>query len=92
MHPLLLHPQAAEPELVVLIQTSNPNLCLSLQAAVGASGLDLVIHAAGPFQRNDNHLVLAAAIDGRVPYLDVSDDTTYSERYPSLSPAMPVWD
>ena len=58
---------------------------------MGAVGVDLVIHAAGPFQRNDNHLVLTAAIDSRVPYLDVSDDTTYSERCPCLPAAMPVW-
>ena len=48
-----------------------------MQAAI--KGADLVIHAAGPFQRTDNHSVLEAAIKTGTPYIDVSDATTYSE-------------
>ena len=39
---------------------------------------DLVIHAAGPFQRRDRCHVLEAAIMGKTPYLDVCDDVEYS--------------
>ena len=43
-------------------------------------GADLVIHAAGPFQRRERCGVLDAAIAAGVPYLDVCDDTAYSQR------------
>lgn len=49
-----------------------------LQAVL--SGADLVIHAAGPFQRSENHTVLQKAIEAKVAYLDVCDDMDYSER------------
>jgi NAD(P)-dependent dehydrogenase (short-subunit alcohol dehydrogenase family) len=51
----------------------------SIKAALEEK-VDLVIHVAGPFQQSENHKVLEHAIASRTPYLDVSDDTTYSER------------
>ena len=51
-----------------------------MQAALASGGHDLVIHAAGPFQRCDSHSILQNAIESRVPYLDLSDDLSYSER------------
>jgi hypothetical protein len=42
-------------------------------------GADLVVHTAGPFQRKGSCLVLQAAIGKKVPYLDVCDDTEYSQ-------------
>jgi hypothetical protein len=44
-----------------------------------------VIHAAGPFQRRPRCDVLEAAIAAGVPYLDVCDDTDYSQRAKALS-------
>ncbi|MEW5311277.1 MAG: hypothetical protein WDW38_003005 [Sanguina aurantia] len=52
-----------------------------LEAILGA---DLVIHTAGPFQRTENHSVIEAAIAARVPYIDVCDDTPYSEQSKNL--------
>ena len=54
----------------------------SLAAAL--RGADLVVHCAGPFQRRQDCAVLEAAIVARVPYLDVCDDTTYSQRAKAL--------
>lgn len=48
------------------------------------SGIDLVIHTAGPFQRRQDCNVLEAAIAAGVPYLDVCDDTAYSQRAKTL--------
>jgi saccharopine dehydrogenase-like NADP-dependent oxidoreductase len=50
----------------------------SLAAAL--AGADLVVHAAGPFQRQPRCAVLEAAIAARVPYLDVCDDTAYGQQ------------
>lgn len=55
----------------------------SLLAAL--KGADLVIHAAGPFQRRADCNVLEAAIAAGVPYLDVCDDTEFSQRAKGLS-------
>lgn len=49
----------------------------SVKAAI--AGADLVVHTAGPFQRSSNFNVIEAAIELRIPYMDVCDDTTYSE-------------
>jgi short subunit dehydrogenase-like uncharacterized protein len=57
----------------------------SLAAAL--RGADLVVHAAGPFQRQPRCPVLEAAIAARVPYLDVADDTAYAQRAQALHPA-----
>lgn len=54
----------------------------SLAAAL--KGADLVIHAAGPFQRRSDCAVLEAAIAAGVPYLDVCDDTSFSQRAKAL--------
>lgn len=50
-----------------------------MQAAI--EGASLVIHTAGPFQRSENFAPIEAAIEARVPYIDVCDDTTYSEKW-----------
>ncbi|XP_052185714.1 uncharacterized protein LOC127797153 isoform X2 [Diospyros lotus] len=42
--------------------------------------VDLVIHAAGPFQQADKCTVLEAAIQTKTAYIDVCDDTSYSWR------------
>lgn len=54
----------------------------SLLAAL--KGADLVIHTAGPFQRRQDCAVLEACIAVGVPYLDVCDDTAYSQRAKAL--------
>lgn len=57
-------------------------LCHVLCCAQAAlEGADLVIHTAGPFQRCRHHNVLEAAIAAKVPYIDVCDDTEYSEKW-----------
>ncbi|KAG8089108.1 hypothetical protein GUJ93_ZPchr0011g28151 [Zizania palustris] len=43
-------------------------------------GVDLVVHAAGPFQREHECTVLQAAIATKTSYIDVCDDTDYSWR------------
>ncbi|KAK9837667.1 hypothetical protein WJX74_002531 [Apatococcus lobatus] len=43
-------------------------------------GSALVIHAAGPFQRKEGARVLEAAIATGTPYMDVCDDTKFSQR------------
>ncbi|KAJ7959720.1 Saccharopine dehydrogenase [Quillaja saponaria] len=48
------------------------------------SEVDLVVHAAGPFQQTDNCTVLDAAIETKTAYIDVCDDTNYSWRAKSL--------
>ena len=50
----------------------------SLLSAI--KGADLVIHTAGPFQRRQDCNVLEACIASGVPYLDICDDTEYSQR------------
>lgn len=50
----------------------------SVKAAI--QGADLVIHAAGPFQRKGTCTVLQAAIELRTPYMDVCDDVEYTEQ------------
>lgn len=47
------------------------------QAAIADA--DLVLHTAGPFQHSSNYNVIEAALEARTPYIDVCDDTTYSE-------------
>ncbi|XP_044478860.1 uncharacterized protein LOC123225048 [Mangifera indica] len=46
--------------------------------------VDLVVHAAGPFQQAKNCNVLEAAIETKTAYLDVCDDTSYALRAKSL--------
>ncbi|CAJ1933958.1 unnamed protein product [Sphenostylis stenocarpa] len=54
----------------------------SLETAL--KSVDLVIHAAGPFQRAERCSVLEAAINTKTAYLDVCDDTIYAWRAKSL--------
>ncbi|XP_071709356.1 uncharacterized protein [Rutidosis leptorrhynchoides] len=54
----------------------------SLESALG--DVDLVVHAAGPFQQTDNCRVLEAAVRAKTAYLDVCDDTNYALRAKSL--------
>eukprot|EP00904_Undaria_pinnatifida_P012410 jgi/Undpi1/829/HiC_scaffold_10.g04293.m1 len=42
--------------------------------AKALAGCDLVVHTAGPFQRKSRPEVLEAAIQAKVPYVDVCDD------------------
>ncbi|EFJ44432.1 hypothetical protein VOLCADRAFT_95342 [Volvox carteri f. nagariensis] len=51
----------------------------SVRGLLNSTDADLVIHTAGPFQRSKNYAVLEAALDTRTPYIDVCDDTPYSE-------------
>ncbi|PSC75317.1 saccharopine dehydrogenase [Micractinium conductrix] len=52
--------------------------------AAALRGADLVVHSAGPFQRRSDCDVLEACIAAGVPYLDVCDDTEYSQRAKQL--------
>ncbi|EOY32767.1 Saccharopine dehydrogenase isoform 2 [Theobroma cacao] len=54
----------------------------SLEAAL--SDVDLVVHAAGPFQQAQKCNVLEAAIETKTAYLDVCDDTSYAFRAKSF--------
>ncbi|XP_015875803.3 uncharacterized protein LOC107412530 [Ziziphus jujuba] len=54
----------------------------SLEAAL--TDVDLVVHAAGPFQQADKCTVLEAAIQTKTAYVDVCDDTNYSQRAKSF--------
>uniref|UniRef100_A0ACD5Y4K7 Uncharacterized protein n=1 Tax=Avena sativa TaxID=4498 RepID=A0ACD5Y4K7_AVESA len=47
-------------------------------------GVDLVVHAAGPFQRDDKCIVLQAAISAKTGYIDVCDGVDYSWRAKSF--------
>lgn len=50
----------------------------SLRAAF--QGADLVVHAAGPFQRKMTCDVLEVALATGTPYMDICDDADYSQR------------
>ncbi|XP_021279391.1 uncharacterized protein LOC110413016 [Herrania umbratica] len=54
----------------------------SLEAAL--SDVDLVVHAAGPFQQAQKCTVLEAALETKTAYLDVCDDTSYAFRAKSF--------
>ncbi|KAJ6984666.1 hypothetical protein NC653_022842 [Populus alba x Populus x berolinensis] len=54
----------------------------SLGAAL--KDVDLVVHAAGPFQQAAKCTVLEAAIETKTAYLDVCDDTSYALRAKSF--------
>lgn len=47
-------------------------------------GVDLVVHTAGPFQQAEMCTVLEAAIQNKIAYLDVCDDTSYAQRAKSF--------
>nr|XP_043628149.1 uncharacterized protein LOC122599667 [Erigeron canadensis] len=54
----------------------------SLESAL--ADVDLVVHAAGPFQQTEDCRVLEAAIQAKTAYLDVCDDTHYAWRAKSF--------
>ncbi|CAN1267726.1 hypothetical protein LINPERPRIM_LOCUS12893 [Linum perenne] len=54
----------------------------SLEAAM--NGVDLVVHAAGPFQQTNRCPVLEMAIETKTAYVDVCDDTSYALRAKSF--------
>lgn len=54
----------------------------ALEAAL--KEVDLVVHAAGPFQQAGRCTVLEAAIHTKTAYIDVCDDTSYAFRAKSL--------
>ncbi|KAI5084221.1 hypothetical protein GOP47_0000390 [Adiantum capillus-veneris] len=54
----------------------------SLEKAI--DGKDIVVHAAGPFQRKEHCNVLESAISSKVAYVDVCDDQEYSQRTKGL--------
>nr|XP_029122666.1 uncharacterized protein LOC105052454 isoform X1 [Elaeis guineensis] len=56
----------------------NINNAKMMEAAL--EGVDLVFHAAGPFQRAEKCTVLEAAISTKTAYVDVCDDTDYARR------------
>ncbi|GAB4856008.1 hypothetical protein Ancab_024647 [Ancistrocladus abbreviatus] len=55
---------------------------VALEAAL--NDVDLVVHAAGPFQQAGRCNVLEAAIRTKTAYVDVCDDTTYAWRAKSF--------
>ncbi|CAG9466044.1 unnamed protein product [Pedinophyceae sp. YPF-701] len=57
----------------------------SVMRAIEASGAGTVVHTAGPFQGRQGSVVLEAAIETGVSYMDVCDDTEYSRRAKKLS-------
>lgn len=57
--------------------TDHQTAFTSMQAAI--ADVDLVIHAAGPFQALQNYNVLEAALSAKKAYIDVADDTTFAE-------------
>ncbi|GJN28364.1 hypothetical protein PR202_gb16475 [Eleusine coracana subsp. coracana] len=63
----------------VQVDTQNASM---LENAL--QGVDLVVHAAGPFQREQKCAVLEAAISTKTAYIDVCDDTDYSWRAKGL--------
>lgn len=52
--------------------------------AKALDGADLVINCAGPFQKRESCQVLEAAIDAKVPYIDVCDDMAFARRAKTL--------
>eukprot|EP01023_Acetabularia_acetabulum_P027094 TRINITY_DN25646_c1_g1_i7.p1 TRINITY_DN25646_c1_g1~~TRINITY_DN25646_c1_g1_i7.p1 ORF type:complete len:422 (-),score=70.03 TRINITY_DN25646_c1_g1_i7:541-1806(-) len=50
-----------------------------LQDVMSAGEYDIVVHAAGPFQRKDNYHAIEAAINNKITYLDVCDDSEYAQ-------------
>jgi hypothetical protein len=47
-----------------------------------------VLHTAGPFQHSKNYNVIEAALEAKVPYIDVCDDTHYSEGWVATQACM----
>ncbi|KAL5567079.1 hypothetical protein UlMin_030243 [Ulmus minor] len=62
------------------VDIDNPK---SLEAAL--SGVDLVVHAAGPFQQTEKCPVLEVALKTKTAYVDVCDDTNHAFRAKSFN-------
>ncbi|KAL5719791.1 hypothetical protein ACHQM5_012529 [Ranunculus cassubicifolius] len=56
----------------------SPNLRIVWIQIFFSADVDLVVHAAGPFQRAEKCTVLEAAISTKTTYMDVCDDADYS--------------
>ncbi|AOS97741.1 Saccharopine dehydrogenase [Microbulbifer aggregans] len=59
---------------------------INLAAQLKALHLDLLIHCAGPFQRQD-YRVAQACIEAHTPYIDIADGRRFVCDFPRLSPA-----
>ncbi|KAL4204251.1 hypothetical protein AMTRI_Chr01g131190 [Amborella trichopoda] len=70
------------PNFRILIGGRNSLLNILAEHAATSNSLnadvDLVVHAAGPFQREEKCSVLEVAISTKTPYVDVCDDRTYA--------------
>nr|CBX25362.1 hypothetical_protein [Oryza brachyantha] len=56
------------------------DICNTSMLEEALNDVDLVVHAAGPFQRENECTVLQAAIATKTAYIDICDDTDYSWR------------
>ncbi|WP_444931562.1 saccharopine dehydrogenase family protein [Microbulbifer sp. SSSA002] len=59
---------------------------VNLAAQLKALHLDLLIHCAGPFQRETDYRVAKACIEARTPYIDISDARRFVCDFHRLSP------
>ncbi|WHI46530.1 saccharopine dehydrogenase NADP-binding domain-containing protein [Microbulbifer sp. VAAF005] len=60
---------------------------INLAAQLKALHLDLIIHCAGPYQRETDYRVAKACIEARTPYIDISDARRFVCDFHRLSPA-----
>ncbi|MCO1334951.1 saccharopine dehydrogenase NADP-binding domain-containing protein [Microbulbifer sp. OS29] len=60
---------------------------INLASQLKALHLDLLIHCAGPFQRESDYRVAKACIESRTPYIDISDARRFVCDFHRLSPA-----
>jgi hypothetical protein len=60
---------------------------VNLAAQLKALHLDLLIHCAGPFQKESDYRVAKACIESRTPYIDISDGRRFVCDFHRLSPA-----
>ncbi|WP_157954080.1 saccharopine dehydrogenase family protein [Microbulbifer sp. A4B17] len=60
---------------------------INLAAQLKALHLDLLIHCAGPYQRETDYRVAKACIEARTPYIDISDARRFVCDFHRLSPA-----
>ncbi|MFC6979889.1 saccharopine dehydrogenase NADP-binding domain-containing protein [Microbulbifer taiwanensis] len=59
---------------------------INLAAQLAALHLDLLIHCAGPFQKETDYRVARACIESRTPYIDIADARRYVCDFHRLSP------
>lgn len=60
---------------------------INLAAQLKALHLDLLIHCAGPFQRETDYRVARACIESHTPYIDIADARRFVCDFHRLSPA-----